>query len=739
MGPKKAKERPSPQALQQLRDRTAASRKEAKPNSLAAASAAPEVEEELSALDEILFGDEAEEETEAELREKYGYAGLLAATVGAVYVASLHPSVPGGDSGELITAAYKLGAAHPPGYPLFTLIGHLFTFLPYGSVAWRVNLSSAFSGVLASLFFYFASVRFFGSHPFAFLSSALFSLSPLVWTYSIQAEVFPLNNAILSALIYLTIRYEQERGFWVAFFGSLFLGLGACNQHTYVFYAIPFMAFVLFRGYRRLVALEPMSFLEVGLLIGLSPYLQLIYASNNQVEGSWGDCSTPRGFMDHFLRTQYGTFSLGAAHAHGHLGGASELLSRLALYAAGVSRQSIFGSGIWFFAVLGCLVSLASKLMRPLGILFFGSFALYVLVFNYLSNLPLDSPLYLQVQERFWMQANLMVFLWLGLGLFVIVAALTKWCSLPRWVVAAAVIVLVAAHIHQQYPSMDQHSNVVVRDYAAAILGPLPQDALLLVKGDVISNSVHYLRTCEGVRSDVTVIDLALLTFEWFHRIHGPRLTRQGVVLPGRSFHPYMPHGYSMLQFLDANQQQFEIFLAGGWYPGDDSHLRAYTTVPFGLGERVVAATAPRPNLEKWLVEFRASLPAPSFPPAKYPNGSWEDIVRSDLLEAFHKVPYQILMRAIEAQDDAALLERSVLEFRHLRDVVAVGLPLSLHVHRNFGIAAGRLLNKRPSETLHKEMIEHFEKYIELAEASGTTDKLDEIKSIVRQHGQRKK
>ncbi|MBI2763214.1 MAG: DUF2723 domain-containing protein, partial [Chloroflexi bacterium] len=60
-----------------------------------------------------------------------------------VYLATLNPTLPPGDSGDLITAASTLGIAHPPGYPLFAMIGHLFTLLPFGSPAYRVNLMSA--------------------------------------------------------------------------------------------------------------------------------------------------------------------------------------------------------------------------------------------------------------------------------------------------------------------------------------------------------------------------------------------------------------------------------------------------------------------------------------------------------------------------------------------------------------------------------------------------------------------
>ncbi|MBW2474999.1 MAG: DUF2723 domain-containing protein, partial [Deltaproteobacteria bacterium] len=43
-----------------------------------------------------------------------------------------------------------LGVPHPPGYPTYTLLGWLFTRLPFGSIAWRVNLLSSVSTAAAA-------------------------------------------------------------------------------------------------------------------------------------------------------------------------------------------------------------------------------------------------------------------------------------------------------------------------------------------------------------------------------------------------------------------------------------------------------------------------------------------------------------------------------------------------------------------------------------------------------------
>src|SRR5579864_622195 len=74
--------------------------------------------------------------------------GVFAAAF-AVYLRTMCPTLYWGDCGELATAAYNLGIAHPTGYPLWCLLAHLWTHLvPYGTVIWRLNTMSAFFGAL---------------------------------------------------------------------------------------------------------------------------------------------------------------------------------------------------------------------------------------------------------------------------------------------------------------------------------------------------------------------------------------------------------------------------------------------------------------------------------------------------------------------------------------------------------------------------------------------------------------
>src|SRR5947207_8208819 len=78
---------------------------------------------------------------------------------GVLYFLTAARDIVVGDSPELTMAAVSLGVPHPPGYPLFTMFGHLFSLLPFGAIPFRVNLFSVVCDALAVGVIYLAALR----------------------------------------------------------------------------------------------------------------------------------------------------------------------------------------------------------------------------------------------------------------------------------------------------------------------------------------------------------------------------------------------------------------------------------------------------------------------------------------------------------------------------------------------------------------------------------------------------
>ncbi|MDQ6887657.1 MAG: DUF2723 domain-containing protein, partial [Gemmatimonadota bacterium] len=81
---------------------------------------------------------------ERDYRPSYGAAAVTGLAVLLLYVITLAPSTAMWDTSEYIAAAKVLGLPHPPGNPLFVLIGHVFGMLPIApSYAMRINILAA--------------------------------------------------------------------------------------------------------------------------------------------------------------------------------------------------------------------------------------------------------------------------------------------------------------------------------------------------------------------------------------------------------------------------------------------------------------------------------------------------------------------------------------------------------------------------------------------------------------------
>ena len=118
------------------------------------------------------------------------------------YLAGLSGTVPSyRDSGDLIASIHTLGIAHPPGYALYLLVGKLFvTLLPFGNVAYRVNVMSAFfAAVTVCLLFQLLSRGNEINKWLALVPVLLFATSPAVIALARVAEMYTLSACLAAA------------------------------------------------------------------------------------------------------------------------------------------------------------------------------------------------------------------------------------------------------------------------------------------------------------------------------------------------------------------------------------------------------------------------------------------------------------------------------------------------------------------------------------------------------------
>ncbi|XP_032865699.2 transmembrane protein 260 isoform X4 [Tyto alba] len=566
-------------------------------------------------------------------------AGALGAAVAALYTATLPPALPGGDAGELITAAYELGVAHPPGYPLFTLLAKVATgLLPLGSPAYRVNLLCGLLGAAAASLLFYTVFRLSGSYAGGILAAGVFSFSRLTWQWSIAAEVFSLNNLFVGLLMALTVHFEEastakERS-KISKLGAFCCGLSLCNQHTIVLYIACIVPWILSQLFRK-TELSLGHLLKLGLcfLAGLLPYLYLPASSYlNRARWTWGDQTTFRGFLTHFLREEYGTFNLAKSET------GSSMREMLVFQLA--HTKSELSLPVLALALVACVsTALPTKQQKSLVIwLFAGMLCLYSLFFAWRANLDITKPLFLGVVERFWLQSSAVVAVLAGLGLATLPSAgsaVLEGSRVLPWLEWLSALALVTSQVWANYSTCDQSNNYVVDKFARNLLSSMPVGAVILLRGDLPGNALRYLHYCEGMRPDITLVDQEMMTYEWYL----PKLAKHlpGVYFPGNRWNPVervLPDGtiaFNLHHFLKVNKHK-EVFVCIGLHEGDSTWRRSYSLWPWGTCEKLVPSDAVfdpgewihlTRNLYNWTEDYGSFKPS-----------SWEAVANEEMWQA---------------------------------------------------------------------------------------------------------
>ncbi len=196
----------------------------------------------------------------------------------AVYARTLSPTTDVADSLELQVVAHLLRFAHPPGYPLYTLLGRGFTAIPIGDIAVRMNLLSAVAAGAAVAVLYLAAARLTGRAPAALAGALAFAFSPAFWSQAVITEVYALNVLIVTAVFAgLTwwaapapcVRRCDGRLALAAFAA----GLGACHHVTIVFTAPLVAGTVLWRDPGLVRQPRRVARLAAAFGLGLTPLL----------------------------------------------------------------------------------------------------------------------------------------------------------------------------------------------------------------------------------------------------------------------------------------------------------------------------------------------------------------------------------------------------------------------------------------------------------------------------------
>ncbi len=493
----------------------------------------------------------------------------LAATIVFVaaltlYLRTLAPTITwahsGADGGDLITAAATLGVPHPPGYPAYVTLGFLFSKLPIGNIAYRLNLMSAICTALAAALIALTIIRVtptltlprFAREGIGIIAGLSFATAPMVWGQATIAEVHGLNVFFVALIVFLIVPivFRSEKiSAWRIVSASLLWGLSCGNLLT-IGALCPLMIAAWWKnsGQRRAVsrllsALIPL----IAFLIGLSVYLLVALRASAQPPINWGNAVTFNSFLNQVTAQLYRgyTFAVPLADypnrliAVGQLivtqfGWPGVLLGAIGVYQALNSRNknwrwligpltlySVFAFTyntidadlyfipVWLFAAWAIargsleIIRWTNTKVAPLSV-----------ISSEARNLAFDPEISAMpnAQGRWWPARR-------HRGAVQNDNRSFRFSFQPSAFILLIILLLVPANIViSNFTVMDLSHDDTASKFMHEVAALLPRKAIVLTATDAHTFTLWYYRAIEHQRPDITVIDARLSEYQdWYN------------------------------------------------------------------------------------------------------------------------------------------------------------------------------------------------------------------------------
>jgi hypothetical protein len=460
-----------------------------------------------------------------------------------LYLSTLAPTVTFEDSGELIAAAYNLGVPHEPGYPLFTIAGRVFSMLPINSVAFRLNLMSAFFSALGALFLTWAAllmieeIRKSGpdyprSYIIVFASSLfagiLMATSYENWEQSIITEVYGLNTMFTGLILLLAVAWRRQKENRMRHFLliSYLLGLTLSNHTTSLMF-VPVLFIYAFLEDRKFILNLKILLSGAGLLfLGLTPYIYLPIASARNPLMDWGNPENWTNFLRTVSRHQYG---LGLQQNF------DRYMAQLSAYLDLLWQQWL--PLFLIIAVIGVVVLYKSR-----KIYFY--LAILLLIFaapvtTFLTDFDVTIPNKMVAAEHkalvsvFYIPSYIGIALLVGVGIYYLIGKLARFVPSARFIEYTVAIVMVALPFglaYNNYRQLDMSNYYFTEDYAESLFTTVSDSGMVFADWDPYYFPLNYYQFVEGRRTDILAIDQKLLQRSWYIqwlRDHYPALIRK--------------------------------------------------------------------------------------------------------------------------------------------------------------------------------------------------------------------
>ncbi|MEW6103772.1 MAG: DUF2723 domain-containing protein [bacterium] len=433
-----------------------------------------------------------------------------------VYLLTSYPTIPFHDAGDMVSAGYLLGIPHPTGYPLFTIFGKLFiSIIPFGNIAFRMNVFSALFASLAVMMVYFITLKVSTRAPEyqntrtipAIVASLILAFSATFWEQAVIAEKYTLNAFFATLIIFVLLKWQDKirnlkseiRNLYLF---SFLLGL-SFTHHMQTSFLIPgalfFILAILWKNGKKPKTQRPglltqdsrlKTLLKMTILfiLPLFLYLSLPIRSSAHPWVNWGDPDRLNGFIDYLTAKGYAHYfeksSILDHFKRGFLHWKSHIPNQFLL----LFLPSIIGFFLFFFKKRNIFI-----------------FFLLILLANTTHcthyNIPNVWDYYIPTY----------IILSISLGFFLsFIASLHRILS----IILIFFILLPLYPFSKNITSHNRSRDYSYYDEGMGYLKPLKKNAIFLTKGDICF-VLWYLHYVENARSDIFLINGTFLHTFW--------------------------------------------------------------------------------------------------------------------------------------------------------------------------------------------------------------------------------
>ncbi|OGC92006.1 MAG: hypothetical protein A2142_06285 [candidate division Zixibacteria bacterium RBG_16_48_11] len=402
-----------------------------------------------------------------------------------------------------------MGIAHPTGYPLYTLLGKIFTWLPFGTVIQKLNFLSALFISAAVLIYYFILrnlySRFFPEIESLQndLATAFFSLffafTPTLWSQATTNEVYGLHILFVSLILFLALKWEQSGSQKILYLICFLYGLSFTNHMTSIL-LLPAMLFFGFTSpQRKTIGLHDVVRGALLFCLALTLYLYLPVRSLQEPLFDWSNPQNWSNFKNHVTGWQYQVWMIASSGAE-----LSQNLERL-----GGLLLKQFPPVILGFPLSGLLFLLWRNLR----------------VTVFLLLLALTSALYginykIADIENYYLPLFLVVGILTAVGVCLLVNLLIGKLFKNRQVLSIILILTTAGlalfSFLNNYPEQNKSTNYFAYDLAGNVFKSVTAPALVLTDIWDFYSPYLYLHYIEEQDTNVIFLDKELLRRSWY-------------------------------------------------------------------------------------------------------------------------------------------------------------------------------------------------------------------------------